>query len=183
MKKVLLTSFIFLITALSVYAYETVIIKFPQDEVWHKSFYKKIGLETILQYVPRGETYDNWDRAIIVHSYNQSSYTVPIFMANNLILMSKKNPTGKYEYLKYSEYDSIAGRCTKDYKGIKGQCEFYRVTRAHQGIITIHYINRNEEDFKNNFALWYDVIKRAKYLNTYYRNERTLNKSEYFELW
>ena len=68
MKKVLLTSFIFLITTLSVLAYETVIIKFPQDEVWHKSFYKKIGLETILQYVPRGETFDNWNRTIVVHS-------------------------------------------------------------------------------------------------------------------
>ena len=49
-------------------------------------------------------------------------------------------------------------------------------------VITIKNIIINE-DFKNNFALWYDVIKRAKYLNTYYRNERTLNKSEYFELW
>ena len=89
MKKVLLVSIITLFTALAVFAYETVIIKFPKDEVWVKAYYKKVGLESILQYVPRGQNYKNWNRAIIVHAYDQAAYPVTVFMANNIAMMAK----------------------------------------------------------------------------------------------
>ena len=46
----------------------------------------------------------------------------------------------KYQEFKTNDVDCIAGRCTKDYKGIKAQCEFFRATKAHGGIISIHYI-------------------------------------------
>ncbi|MCQ2753825.1 MAG: hypothetical protein MJ231_02130, partial [bacterium] len=95
MKKVLLFSLIFLFSAIAVYAYETIIIKFPQDEVWDKAYYKKVGLEAIVQYVPRGQTHNNWQRAVVVHSYNHSTYPVRVFMTNSLARMEKANPTGK----------------------------------------------------------------------------------------
>ena len=183
MKKALLASFIFFIITTAVFAYETVIIKFPQDEVWVKAYYKKVGLESILQYVPRGQTQKNWSRAIIVHAYDKSSYPITVFMANNIALMAKNNPTAPYRYLRLNDVDCIAGRCTKDFKGIHGQCEFFRATRAHGGIISIHYINRNQADFMKNYQLWYDIIRKAKFMNTYWRNDRILNKSEFFELW
>lgn len=181
MKKVLLIS-ILLIFSLAVYAYETIIIKYPPGEVWVKGYYKKVGDEAILQYVPKGQSHKDWKRSIIVHSYNNSGYSTRIFIANDIARMMKTNPTAGYKYLKLTDDDSIAGRCTKDYKNVKAQCEFYRVTRAHGGIISLHYINRDKEDFMQNYNQWYEIIKRAKYYNSYYRDERTFDKAEYFEL-
>lgn len=183
MRKVLLTSLILFFSTLAVFAYETVIIKFPQGEVWEKVYYKKAGLESILQYVPRGQTYQNWNRAVIVHAYNEAAYPITVFMANNIAAMAKFNPTGRYKYLRLNDVDCIAGRCTKDYHGVKAQCEFFRASRTHGGIISIHYINKDKDDFMNNYTKWYDIVRKAKFLNTYYRWERTLNKSEFFELW
>ena len=183
MKKVLLFSIITLFTALTVFAYETVIIKIPQDEVWTKVYYKKIGLESILQYVPKGQTQKNWNRAIIIHAYDQAAYPITVFMANNIALMAKNNPTAPYRYLRLNDHECIAGRCTKNYKGIHSQCEFFRATRTHGGIISIHYINKDEGDFMKNYQLWYDIVRKAKFMNTYWRNDRILNKSEFFELW
>ena len=183
MKRVLLSSLILLFTTIAVFAYETIIIKYPDGELWQKAYYKKIGAEAILQYLPKGQTREKWTRSIVVHSYYDSAYPVNNFIAAELLRMTKLNPTGKYKYLKFTPVDSIAGRCTDDYKNIKAQCEIYRVSRAHEGVVSIHYINRNKEDFMNNYRQWYDIIKRAKFLNTYWRNERMLNKSEYFELW
>ena len=147
MKKVLLASLLLFFTTISCFAYETVIIKYPDGEIWDKVYYKRHLNEVLLQYVPRGQTHRNWTRSIFIHSYNDSNYITNIFMANNLAKMTQKNPTGEYKYMKLTDVDSIAGRCTEDFKGIKGQCEIYRVTRAHEGIVTVHYINRNKEDF------------------------------------
>lgn len=183
MKKVLLFSFLLLLSSAAVYAYETVIIKYPAGEVWTKAYYKKVGNEAILQYVPAGQSSQDWTRTIIVHSYYDSAYPINVFIANDLARMRKTNPTGNYRYLKYTEVDSMATRCTDDYKTIKAQCEFFRVTNAHNGIISLHYINRNKDDFKENYYQWYDIIKKAKFYNSYYRDERTFDKAEYFELW
>ena len=46
-----------------------------------------------------------------------------------------------------------------------------------------NYINKDYEDFMNNYQLWYDIVRKAKFMNTYWRNDRILNKSEIFELW
>ena len=45
MRKILLCISIFLISAfqLTADAYETVIIKYPPEQLWSKSFYKKVG--------------------------------------------------------------------------------------------------------------------------------------------
>ena len=40
----------------------------------------------------------------------------------------------------------------------------------------------DDEIFMENYSEWYNRIKRAKFYNSYYRNERMFNKSEYFEL-
>ncbi len=182
MKKALLFSFLVLIIP-AVFAYETIIIKYPPGELWLKAYYKTVGLESILQYLPKGESNPNWKRSIIVHSYLESSYPVNIFISNETAKMRKKNPTGAYRFLKLTHNDAIATRCTDNYKEIKAQCEFYRVTYAHKGIITLHYINRDKENFMDNYKEWYDIVRKAKFYNSYYRDERTFDKSEYFELW
>ena len=97
--------------------------------------------------------------------------------------MQKTNPTGKYRYLKFTDRESMMTRWTEDYKNVKAQCEFFRITNVHNGIVSLHYINRDKEDFKDNYKQWFDIIWKAKYYNSYYRDERTFDKSEYFELW
>ena len=181
MKKVLLFS-VFLLTAICVFAYDTIIIKFPDGELWTKGYYKKVGNEAILQYVLAGQSSNNWTRSIVVHSYNHSTYPLNNFILTNSAKMLKINPTATYRTLKQRDNDIIVGRCTDDYKNVQGQCEFFRATRAHNGIVTIHYMNKNKEDFMKHYVQWYEIIKRAKFLNTYYRYDRTLSKSIYFEL-
>ena len=182
MKKVLLFSILFLISCVVVLAYETIIIDFPDGERWEKAYYRKINGEAILQYTPYGETSNNWVRSIVIHSYENSGYPVRIFSNNTLAKMRKVNPTASYKTLRMSEREALFTRCTDDYKNIKGQCEFYRVTQAHDRIITVHYMNKNKENFKVNYTIWLEIIRKARFLNSYWRNERTLNKSQYFEL-
>ena len=182
MKKVLLFSVLFIVTTLVAIAYETIIIDFPDGEKWDAAYYKKIGYEAILQYTPYGETSNDWVRSIVIHSYGESDYPVRVFSSNALTKMKKVNPTANYKTLRMNLSEALFTRCTDDYKDVKGQCEFYRVTRAHDKTITIHYMNKNKEDFKDNYTVWLEIIRSARFLNTYYRNDRTLNKSEYFEL-
>ena len=182
MRKVLLFSFLFLISTLAVFAYETIIIKFPDKELWVKAYYKKVGSEAILQYVPKGQTSNNWTRTVVVHSYKNSNYPINIFLNNNIARMRKINPNGTYKTLRLTPYDAISGRCTDDYNNVKGQCEFFRVTRGYEGIVTIHYMNKDKDDFMAEYSKWLNIIKKARLYNSYYRDERTLDKSEYFEL-
>ena len=182
MKKVLLHNIALFITTLAVFAYETIIIKYPDGENWVKAYYKKVNNEAIIQYTPLGQTSNDWTRSIVIHSYNEALYPIKVFVNNNTARMTKINPTGKYTTLKLNENDAILTRCTEDYKTVKGQCEFFRVARAHGGTVTIHYMNKNKQDFKENYTIWYEIIKKAKFYNSYYRDDRTFDKSEYFEL-
>lgn len=181
MKRVLLFSAI-LLSTLSVIAYETIIIKFPDKELWVKGYYKKVGTEAILQYVPRGQSSNNWTRTIVVHSYNGSTYPINVFLTNTKARMLKINPTSNYKTLFQRADDAIVGRCTENYGKIQAQCEFLRVTRGYEGIVTIHYMNKNKSNFMDEYSKWYDIIKKAKLYNSYYRDERMLDKAEYFEL-
>lgn len=182
MKKVLLSSILFFAVTLCVVAYETIIINFPERELWVKAYYKKVGLEAILQYVPKNQSSHNWKQTIVVHSYNDSTYPIRVFLSNTSAKMLKINPTANYKTLRLTHNDAIIGRCTENYGKVSAQCEFFRVTRGYSGIVTIHYMNKDKKDFMANYDQWYNIIKRAKLYNTYYRDERILNKSEFFEL-
>lgn len=181
MKKVLLFSIIFL-TALAVSAYETIIFHFPDGERWEGAFYRKRGYEAIVQYVPAGQTTSNWKRAVVVHSYNENESPAPYFAQTEIRKMYKINPKGKYQTIKSRENDAIFTRCTEDNNNVQAHCEFLRITRAHGGIVTIQYMNRNKTDFENNYTLWLEVIRGARLMNSYWRDERTFDKSLYYEL-
>ena len=73
MKKVLLFSLIFsIIFSVAAFGYETIIIDFPKNTKWNAVYYRNIGTEAILQYVPDGQQYTNWKQAVIVHSYKDN---------------------------------------------------------------------------------------------------------------
>lgn len=182
MKKALLFSIIFGLLIIPALAYETIIIKFPDKELWLKGYYKKVGNEAILQYVPKGQSSNDWRRSIVIHSYKHSTYPINVFLNNSSARLLRINPTAPYKTLRLTPNDAIIGRCTHSYKNIEAQCEFLRVTRGYEGIVTIHYMNKDKEDFMMNYNQWYNIIKRAKLYNSYYRDERILDKAEYFEL-
>ena len=181
MKKVLLFS-VMLLSMLAVCAYETIIFHFPDGELWEPAYYKKARAEALLQYVPGGQTSGNWTRTIVVHSYNENDTPIPYFSQNEMRKMRRINPNGRYRVIKNRERDAIFTRCTTDYKEVPAQCEFLRVTKAHGGIVTIQYMNRDKKDFENNYTLWLQVMRDARLMNSYYRTERTFDKSMQFEL-
>lgn len=181
MKKVLLFSLLLAFCALPALAYETIIIKFPERENWVKAYYKKTPAETLLQYVPYGQRTNDWTKSVVVHSY-KNKLPIGIMIANSSAKLMKVNPTAGFKTLKMSPNDAIIGRCTQDYKNVKGQCEFFRATVGYESNVTIHYMNKNKDEFMNDYNKWFDIVKRAKLYNSYYRDERLLDKAEYFEL-
>lgn len=186
MKKVLLLiiSLISLVFSPAAFAYETVLVDFPPNQGWHADYYETQGSETILQYVPIGQTYDNWTKSVVFHSYKNLSWTnsAAQFIDRNTYAMEVKNPSQKYRYTKYTEADSIAVRCVEKNAYMPRQCEIYRVSKSHQGLISMHYINKNVSDYKHTYDMWYQIIKDIRIYYSYYREDRILDKATSFEL-
>ena len=183
MKKALLFSIISIfLFSLCSFAYETIIIDFPRNSKWNVVFYRNIGTEAILQYVPSGQSLNNWKRSIIVHSYKDSTYVARQLLGSVTLQLQVQNPTGRYEFIKVSDYDAIAVRTTNKYKGISAQGEILRSTRAAEGLMTIQYIDKDKESFKKNYNQWLKIIKDARTYNSIWRDNRVMNKAKSFEL-
>jgi len=183
MKKLLLFSLIIsFLTTLVAVAYETIIIDFPPKTKWVVAYYKHIGTEAILQYVPEGQTYNNWIESVIVHSYKENTYGAGELSDMLISQMVAQNPTGKYRYLRHAGVDAVAVRMTENYKNIKGHGEIFRTTKCAEGRMTIQYINRDKEKFKQDYGYWLKIIRDAKTYNSYWRDDRIMNKAEYYEL-
>lgn len=183
MKKLLLVSVICaFLFQLAVSAYETIIIDFPKGTKWNVAYYKNIGVEAILQYTPEGQSYTNWKQTLIVHSYKESTY--PAHQLSSIIMgqLQAQNPTGHYKYLKYTGVDSIVVRSSNTYNKVLGQGEFFRTTKSAEGLMTIHYIDRDKVRFKQDYEKWLKIVRDARTYNSYWRDDRVLNKGEHFEL-
>ena len=182
MKKVLLL-LISLSFGLACFAYETVIVNFPEKQNWHATYYDTQGTETILQYNPNDENENSWTRTVIFHSYKDPRISSASRMLSNLCAeMQQRNKTAAYKITKYTEEDSIATRCTSKYGNSPAQCEIFRVSQSHEGIITMHYINKNKADFKSTYSQWYQIMKEILIYYSYWRNDRVMNKATIFEI-
>lgn len=183
MKKVLLL-FISLFLAQASFAYETVIIDFPPYQGWHAVYYSEQDGEALLQYVPNNETAEDWTRTLVFHSYKHLGWTSSAakFMDRTTMQMESKNSSQLYKYLKYREMDSIAVRCIEKNSLMPTQCEIYRVSKSFEGLVSMHYINKNVQDYKNTYNLWYQIVKNIRIYRSYYRTDRILDKATTFEL-
>lgn len=183
MKKVLLL-IISLFFAQGAFAYQTVLIDFPDNQGWHDVYYAKQNDETILQYVPAGQTAQNWTKTIIFHSYKNLSWTDSAgeFMDRRTSEMEYQNSSQAYKYTKYTEADSISSRCIQKNAIMPTQGEIYRVSKSFEGLISMHYINKNISDYKNTYNLWYQIMKNIRIYYSYYREDRVLDKATSFEL-
>ena len=59
----------------SVFAYQTVLVDFPQNQGWHAVYYDTQAGEIILQYVPDGQSNEDWTKSVIFHAYKNLSWT------------------------------------------------------------------------------------------------------------
>lgn len=184
MKKALLLFVSLILAQIAAFAYETVIVDFPPRQSWHAVYYNVQGDEAILQYVPAGQTYENWTKTVVFHSYKgaNSNDSSSRFMDKMTAQMEVQNPTQNYTYTKYEERDSIATRCTQKLINRAAQCEIYRVTNSHEALISMHYINKDIQDFKNTYGTWYRIVQGVRIYYSYYRTDRVLNKATVFEL-
>lgn len=182
MKKVLLLIISLIFVPVFALAYQTVLINFPDDEGWHAIFYQKQGHEAILQYVPAGQNDSHWTKTLIIHSYKRSQDSAAKFMDKSTTQMESKNPSQLYKYLKYTPMDSIARRCVKKNALIPSQCEIYRVSKSFEGLITMHYINKNKQDYADTYDDWFDIVRNIDIYNSYFREDRILDKASSFEL-
>lgn len=180
---------LFLIIALLIpakcFAYQTILVDFPEDEIWEMVYNKKRGNETIVQFVPKGQSYKNWNKTFIFHSYqyglNVNSNAAQLL--NNLAArLQEKNNTQPYKLLKSTQNDSIAGRCITSNENIKAQCDIFRVTKSQEGLISIQYINKNMSDFKNSYQTYLNTVRDANPYYSAFRYDRVMSKGTSFEL-
>lgn len=183
MKKVLLL-IISLFTAQVVLAYQTVLVDFPQNQGWHSVYYGSQNGEAILQYVPAGQTYNSWNKSVVFHSYKDLTWTdsAAQFMDRTTSEMEYQNSSQRYRYTKYDDMDSISVRCVQKNANIPTQCEIYRVSKSFEGLISMHYINKNVQDYKNTYDTWYEIVQNIRIYYSYYMDDRILDKATSFEL-
>jgi len=186
MKKVLLliiSLFIVQVTVqVAVQAYQTVLVDFPQNQEWHATYYQTQGSETILQYVPYGQTGKSWSRTLIFHSYKEPEDSAATFLDKTTSQMENLNSSQAYRYTKYTPVDSIATRCVRTNARMTSQCDIFRVSKSFEGLISMQYINKNIQDFKGSYNLWYGIVRDIRIYQSYYREDRVMDKATSFEL-
>lgn len=177
-----LVVFIFLSGAC--YAYQTVLINFPQDKVWVKVYDKIQGKERIVQFVPSGQSYRNWTETFVFHSYryNNPNTNAYLFLQSRAGRLEQKNNTRKYTYILRSPENSIASRCITSNQNMKAQCDIYRVAVAQEAIISIQYINKDTSSFKANYDNYLDAVVQANPYYSYFRYDRIMSRGTSFEL-
>ncbi|MBQ3310573.1 hypothetical protein IJG72_00705 [bacterium] len=175
--------FFSLITASSVLAYQTLAFDFPKGAGnWIVAYHRKFNNETIVQYVPLGETHEYWNQTFIIHSYRNSSYANAYSLLRNQIArLEKINSYSKYQFERKSNEDAIATRCVVGNERMLTQCDIYRAIKSFNGYITVQYINKSIESFNNNYLKWLEAIRRAQPYQAAFRNDRYLSKDN-FEL-
>lgn len=187
MKKVLLliiSIFLSIVVNTKCFAYQTVLVDFPVNQGWHSVYYDAQTGESILQYVPVGQSFENWTQTVIFHSYKNLTWTdsSAALMDRLTMQMELKNSTQQYRYTKYTADDAISTRCIQKNKNIGAQGEIFRITKSFDGLISMHYINRNVSDFKNTYNMWYQIIQGVTIYYSYYMDDRIMNKATSFEM-
>lgn len=184
MKKVLLLIISLLAIPAAVFAYETVLIDFPTGVSWDAVYYQTEGTEAILQYVPHGQSAASWTKTLIFHSYKtiDQGGSASALMDKTTMEMENLNQSQSYRYTKYSETDSLATRCITKNSQTPTQCDIYRVSKSYEGLISMQYINKNIQDFKNTYNMWYNIVQNIRIYRSYYRDNVIMDKATTYEL-
>ncbi len=164
--------------------YQTALITYPEyNKNWKQIYYGKQNAEVISQWIPSYAYSNDWGESVIFHSYNYAKgQSCHKFMMNLLNGVSSRNTTMKYNILKDKFEDSLAIWCADKNSAMAAQCEIIRVTSGYEGLISIHYINKNKENFLYQKNTWLGIIQNVRIYYSYFRWDRVMQKESSIEL-
>ena len=166
-------------------AYQTALITYPENNKnWKQVYFGKQYDETISQWIPSYSYPKDWSESVVFHSYNwakgNSCYK---FMMNLLANVVSQNNTVRYQIIKDSGVDSIAIWCANKNAVMPAQCEILRVTSGYEGLVSIHYINKNPQYFMNyQKDMWLKIIQDVRIYYSYFRWDRVTGKETSVQL-
>ena len=158
--------------------YQTALITYPEyNKNWKQVYYGTQNQEVLSQWIPAYSYSDNWVESVVFHAYNYAKgNSCHKFMMNLINNTQSRNKTLKYQVLKDNYEDSVAIWCADKTPSMAAQCEIIRVTSGYEGLISIHYINKNQENFLYQKDSWLKIIKDVRIYYSYYRWDRVMQK-------
>lgn len=173
------------ISSLAANAYQTALITYPDyNKNWKQIYFGKQYDETISQWIPSYSYKNDWTESVVFHAYNWAKgNNCYKFMSNLLASAASQNKTMRSTIIKDRPEDSVAIWCAEKNKTMPAQCEILRVTSAYEGIVSIHYINKNPKYFlqyqQND---WLNIIRNVRIYYSYFRWDRVTGKETSIQL-
>lgn len=171
--------------AQSANSYQTALITYPENNKnWKQVYFGKQYDEAISQWIPAYSYNNDWSESVVFHSYNwakgNSCYK---FMLNLLASVESKNKTMTRQIIKDDFVDSIAIWCAKKNTAMPAQCEIVRVTAGYEGLISIHYINKDPQYFMNyQKDTWLSIVRNVRIYYSHFRWDRVTGKETSVQL-
>ena len=104
-------------------------------------------------------------------------------MSNLLASAASQNQTMRSTIIKDRPEDSVAIWCAEKNKIMPAQCEILRVTSAYEGIVSIHYINKNPKYFlQYQQKDWLNIVRNVRIYYSYFRWDRVTGKETSVQL-
>lgn len=165
--------------------YQTALITYPEyNKNWKEIYFGKQDKEVISQWIPSYSQNNDWAESVVFHAYNwakgNSCYRM---MMNLLTTIESQNNTMRSLIIKDDYVDSVALWCVEKTDTMPAQCEILRVTSAYEGLVSIHYINKNPEYFMNyQKDTWLSIIRNIRIYYSHFRWDRVLGKEKAVQL-
>lgn len=172
-----------MLTALPAKAYQTVAMDFPGN--WHKVKYIQNDNDAIVQFVRNGYNLQNFNETVVFHTFkwSQNRNMTAQGLMNYLIRdVQQRNNTMKVQYLKVQPEETLVSWCVSANKLMPAHCELLRTTQSFEGALSMHYINKNQQNFYAVRKDWIERMSKARVYQSYFRLDRILNKAMTFEL-
>ena len=183
---VLLCCFVLNFFASAAYSYQIALIEYPENHKnWVQVYFGKQYGEVISQWIPAYYDKSDWRESIVFHSYSWAKgNSCSKFLTNLLLGVQSRNDTMKYQVIKNDPVDSIAIWCVEKNKNMPAQCEIVRVTAGHEGLLSIHYINKNPKQYFLDYQkdIWLDVVRNVRIFYSHYRWNKTMGKATSVQL-
>lgn len=184
-KLFIILAFVTIFFAQSADAYQTALITYPDyNKNWKQVYFGKQDEEVISQWIPSYSYNNDWAESVVFHAYKWAKgNNCYKFMSNLLAGVASQNKTFKSQILKDKFEDSMAIWCVDKTTAMAAQCEILRVTSSYEGIISIHYINKNPENFMQyQKDPWLKIIQNVRIYYSYFRWDRVTGKETSVQL-
>lgn len=176
---------LFALLAQSANAYHTALITYPENNKnWKQIYFGKQDQEVISQWIPSYSYNNDWTESVVFHAYNWAKgNNCYRFMSNMLANVASQNKTFRSNIIKDRPEDSVAIWCVEKNASMPAQCEILRVTSSYEGIVSIHYINKNPKYFlQYQQDSWMSIVRNVRIYYSYFRWDRVTGKETSVQL-